>query len=460
MSQTAFSVKNKKVVVMGLGLHGGGVSVVQWLYKQQAKILVTDIRNAKILEPSLKKISKLKKIKFVLGRHRNKDFQDADLIIKNPGVSKRSNYLRIARKNNVRVESEVSLFLRYCKSPVIGITGSKGKSTTTMLIYEILKKANKKPAIGGNIRISPLKLITTNKTRPVVLELSSWQLEDMLHMKFKPYIGVLTNIIPDHLNEYSSMKAYASSKANLFKFQSKSDYAVLNYDNAMTKAIGIRVRSQRLWFSKTYFSEQNGSYLKGNAVYFRHDGSEKRLCSIMGRKIPGIHNIENILAAVTVTGIMGIRPSVIQQALNSFNGVAARLELIRSYRGTKYYNDTTATSPHAAIAALQTFPHKVTLIAGGYDKKLAYKEMARVIQKRVSKLILFHGTATTKLVRELKKVKFSKWEYTSNMQEAVVIALKKKSKSVLLSPGAASFGMFLNEFDRGDQFTKAVKKLS
>jgi len=453
--------KNKKVTVVGLGLHGGGVAVAKWLVEQGATVLVTDLKKEAELKKSIKQLEAYK-ITYVLGQHRDEDFSSADMIIKNPGVPKESKYLKIAKRYKIPIETDMSIFFRMCPGPIIGITGTKGKSTATSLIYEIFKEAGTKPVMAGNIRISPLNVLDqVVKTTPVILELSSWQLEDMAHLKKSPNISVITNIFPDHLNRHKSMADYIKAKQIIYQFQTPDDKIVLNYNNEEIIKFSKNIKSQKYWFSTKQFSQAKGCFIKNGWIVFRSKGSEKIISHVKDIKIPGLHNLENALASITAAKMFNIKNLPIRKALKRFKGIPDRLELIRGWKGIQFYNDTTATTPEAVMAALNCFDKKVILIAGGYDKKLKYDQMVKMINDRVAYLVLLKGTASDKIINQLNKVSYKNWQLVKNMKQAVGLAVSARQRSsiILLSPGAASFGIFINEFDRGDQFKKAVRGL-
>ncbi len=357
------NLKNKKFTVMGLGLHGGGVGVAKWLAQQGAKVLVTDLRDKKTLKASIDKLKDFK-IEYALGEHREKDFEEADVVIKNPAVPKESKYLKIALEHHIPIETDMSLFFRMCSSPIIGITGSKGKSTATSIIYEIFKQAGTKPVMAGNIRISPLSILDqTSGNKPAILELSSWQLEDMAHLKRSPNISVITNIFPDHLNRYKSMADYIKAKKVIYQFQNKNDYIILNYDNAEIRKFENEIKSQKYWFSTNLFKKENGCFIRRGWIIFRNNNLESIICPVKDIKIPGQHNLENVLASITAAKIFNIKNAPIRKVIKRFRGIPDRLELIRRWKGIRFYNDTTATTPDATIAALNTFSSKVILIA-------------------------------------------------------------------------------------------------
>jgi len=451
--------KNKKITVMGLGLHGGGVAVTKWLAQKGADVLVTDLRDRKTLKPSLEKLKRYK-IQFVLGKHRAQDFQGIDLVIKNPGVSPESKFLKIAKKNKISIETDISLFFRMCPAQIIGITGTKGKSTTTSLVFEFFKSAGREPVMAGNIRISPLeKLAQIKRITPVILELSSWQLEDMTHLKKSPHLAVITNILPDHLNRYRSMSSYVRAKKVIFKYQNQNDFVVLNYNNPYIKQFSKEIVSQRYWFSVNKLGVRDGCYIKQGWIVYKENSLEKIICHVKDLEIPGQHNLENALAAISVAKISGISNIVIKNTLRQFKGIPDRLELIRRWKGKEFYNDTTATAPAATLAALASFDEKIILIGGGSDKNLSYRDLAKEVQKKVAFLVLLKGSATRKFINELEKIGYKSWQRVSNLAEAVDLAYRSdKGRIILFSPAAASFNMFLNEFDRGDQFKKIVVK--
>lgn len=453
-----------KVTVMGLGLHGGGLAVAKFLAKRGAVVTVTDLKNAKQLEKSLAQL-KGYKIKYVLGKHELADFIKADMVIKNPGVHGKNKFLEAAQKHKVKIETDLSLFFQLCPSAkTIGITGTKGKSTTTSLVYQIIKAYQKDAILGGNIRISPLDYLKKVKSEtPVVLELSSWQLEGLKDINVSPHYALVTNVLRDHLNTYSGMNAYAAAKALIFKSQEPADFAVLNKDNEYTQAMAKNIKAQLFWYSlKKLHARENGAYLDKDWFIFKKGNKTEKIINLKDVQLKGTHNYANILAAITLSKIFGVPTRVIKKTIADFKGIEGRMQLIREYQKIKYYNDTTATTPDAVMAALNSFDKKVVLLAGGTDKKLEFKELAEVIKNKVRALILFEGTATDKLVKELHKINFNEnMVFVDSMKEAFNQAkyILQPDDIFILSPGAASFGLFINEFDRGDQFNEAVKKL-
>jgi len=459
--------KNKKVTVAGLGLHGGGAGVARYLVKQKALVTVTDLKNKKELKSSLEKLKGLP-IKFVLGKHQKADFVKTDLVIKNPGMPDDSPYLKLAHENKIPIDTDLGLFLGACPSRnIIGITGTKGKSTTATLIYLILKQENKNTQIAGNIRISPFEILKKIKhDTPVVLELSSWQLEGLASRKWSPHIACITNIFPDHLNRYQNMQKYAEAKKNIFKFQKQGDCVIMNYDNPILRNPRFYLNLKNIyWFSRQEKVKQ-GSFLRNGRIMFLAKNLKCDLAGIDNLKLLGTHNLENILAAVTTAWIYGVKRTSIQKVLKEFRGLDSRLELTRKFQGVEYYNDTTSTTPTSTIAALNAFQKPIILIAGGADKNLDFSKLAQAVTRKVKTLILLGGDATLRLKKEIKKyLKKRKqnlpMKTAQSMGEAVKQArsLACQNDIILLSPACASFGMFQNEFDRGEQFEKIVSKL-
>ncbi len=430
---------------MGLGILGRGVGVAEFLADCGAKLTITDLKSAKELRLSLKRLKKFKNIKFVLGRHKLEDFRGQDLIIKAAGVPIDSIFIKEARKNKIPVEMDASLFARLAKGvKIIGITGTRGKSTTTHLLYKIIKNSGKRVFLGGNVKgVATLPLLKKIKDGDIViLELDSWQLEGFGESKISPHIAIFTTFFPDHLNYYKGdMDRYFQAKANIYKYQNKND--LLFVSNQVAKII----------------KEKDKSNIKSKLIIVKKNIIPKN----WKINILGEHNLENIALAVAVARTLGVKEKIIKKSVEKFNGVFGRLELIRNLRGIKFYNDTTATSPEATIAAVKSFKkykNKIILIGGGADKNLDYKDYAKEVSKYVKFLILFDGEASEKIIKLLGKNKKNICKVKS-MKEALNIAMKyaRKGDIILLSPGAASFGIFKNEFDRGEKFVRLVKKL-
>lgn len=470
-------LRAKQVVVMGLGFHGGGLGVTRWLLKQGAVVTVTDLKNEQELKPTLDVLREsvvggsdenAPQLRFVLGQHREADFVNADLIIRNPGVPAESRYLSLARARGIPVRMELGLFLEQLPrgvSQVIGITGTKGKTTTTLMVGAVLKRVNPATVVAGNLRVSALEMLNRiDADTPVVLEMSSFQLEEFEELKISPHVAAITNIYPDHLNRYRDLDSYARAKAQIFLHQSPRDICVLNFDNPILTRMRPKAIGHVVWFSRTRALNDGALMERGWIVW--NDHGAKQLLLPVTELIAGQHNIENALAATAITSSWGARPEIIRAALADFEGVPHRLETVRVIDGITFINDTTATAPEASIEALRTFGGRdgsTILIAGGSDKGLQYREMAQAIRDGKVQVILLQGDATEKLERALTSIDAtSSIVARVNRLEDAVVQARRQARSgdiVLLSPGAASFGMFVNEFDRGDQFREIVLRL-
>ncbi|MBU3923216.1 UDP-N-acetylmuramoyl-L-alanine--D-glutamate ligase [Patescibacteria group bacterium] len=424
----------KRITVMGLGLLGRGLGVIRFLAKNGANLIVTDLKTEKQLSSSLNKLKKFK-IKYVLGKHRLIDFKNRDMIIKAAGVPLKSEYIVEAKKNNIPIEMDASLFFKLSNCKLIGITGTKGKSTVTHLIYHILKKSNSNVFLGGNVKgLATLPLLEkVNSNSIIVLELDSWQLQGFGDSKKSPQISVFTSFSPDHMNYYSNMNTYFKDKSNIFKYQNKNDILIVSRqaNSEIKKRFNKKIESKIIISKKRKFET----------------------------KLLGEHNQENINLAYEVLIKLGLSDSFIRNEIKKYKGEPGRLELVKKINTVSYINDTNGTTPNAVIAALNSFNKKIILLAGGSDKKLKYDELAKYIQKKVKLLILFKGKASDDIIELLPK-NFSVFVVDS-MKKAFEIVKKniKKNDFVVLSPGSASFGVFKNEYDRGEQFIKQVKIL-
>lgn len=459
--------KNKRVTVFGLGLNMGGVGTVIYLAKQGAKeIIVTDIKSREELSPALEKLIPYKNITYVLGQHRPEDFIRVDMVIKNPAIPWTNEYIKLAIEHQVPVEMDSSLFFSLCKAPIIGVTGSKGKTTTATLIAHILEQAGKKVVRVGISQVGVLGMLSQiTKETQVVFELSSWRLSALARLKKSPHIAVLTNIYPDHLNYYKTMRAYIDDKRNIFRFQKMRDITIANFDNALVREM-VQDAPGSLLFASVEQSVDGGAWLAQDTLLVSEQGKERILLPREAVPLKGNHNMVNVLLATLATLATGLSLREVRAGIESFSGVAHRLEKIAEKNKVAYYNDTAATIPDATVASLRSFSEPVILIAGGSDKNLDFLSLAKEILIKPKGLILFNGGGTEKLIQALRSLlpeeeKNQKFTVVESMGKAVELASRNAVPGdvVLLSPGAASFGLFKNEFDRGEQFRKAVKAL-
>ncbi len=461
-------------LVMGLGLHGGGVATVKWLVRHGAVVTATDMRTKATLTPSLDALRGVS-VKYVLGEHRPQDFLSNDMVIVNPGVPRESEYLAVAKKAGKRIENDASLFFRYCDNPVIAVTGTRGKTTTTLWVAELLKKKYPKVEPSGNTPDNAfLKEFerVNGKDIPVVAEMSSWQLEHLPSAGRAPHVAVLTNLYPDHLNRYKGIKDYANAKANIFLTQKPDDFVILNYDNAWTTYFVKKKPKSLLFFTskKPLPQSLSGLYVKNGRIIFRFDGMEQKLFSVKKFvAMRGAHNLENLLHAVLAVKLFDGAVPVSERDVLSLPTPKMRQEEVYQKGRLTVVNDSCATSPDGTIAAILRFQKlgNIVLIAGGTDKQLEFNDLARTINKQIphGNLILLEGSATTKLLKELQKLSRSDLDMRvfknidSCVKEGFRVAKTLNGKTtILFSPGAASFEKFLHEFDRGEQFNKLVKK--
>lgn len=460
--------KDKRITVFGLGLNDGGVGTVSFLAKQGAQeIIVTDIKSKEELAPSLAKLTRYKNITYVLGQHRPEDFTAVDMVIKNPVIPWTNDYVKLALTHHVPVEMDSSLFFRLCPAQIIGVTGSKGKTTTATLIAHILEQAGKPVVRVGISRVGVLSMLDqVTKDTLVVFELSSWRLSALAHLKKSPSVAVVTNIYPDHLNYYKSMEAYVADKKNIFRFQKGSDVVVANFDNETVREMVQDAPSSILFASTETTLADGGAWRDGDTLLVSNQGKEQVLLPTQAVPLKGEYNLANVLLATLATLVVGVSLDKVRAAIKSFPGVPHRMEKVAEKDGVSYYNDTAATIPDAAVAALRSFTEPVILIAGGSDKRLDFSGLAKEILLRPKGLVLLKGEGTEKILQALRGMlppeeQNRRFEVVGSMAKAVELASRSADPGdvVLLSPGAASFGLFKNEFDRGEQFHKAVEAL-
>ncbi|MDR0998960.1 MAG: UDP-N-acetylmuramoyl-L-alanine--D-glutamate ligase [Treponema sp.] len=492
-----------KVLVMGLGLHGGGLESARYLARHGAEVTVTDLRDEKTLAPSIDKLEagnspeqpgkkERRHFRYVLGRHETADFERADMVIKNPGVRPDSPYLKAAR----RIETDISLFLRASPARLTAVTGSKGKSSTATALYRVLEEAHGKAALhgalhgkawlGGNIAVSPLSFLDElGPEDDVVLELSSWQLGDLgagdKGRLLKPRCAVLTAIMRDHQDRYGSMEAYVEDKRVIYRGQDKGDATVAGSDGW---GLGFLAesRGRPLRYGEGALPEgTSGGWIDGGGLGFArfYEGPaasgalEGRIVEVVPERllVPGRHQRMNLLAASLALLDLGLSPELVREALGSFPGIEHRLEFFHQAGGVRFYNDSAATIPEAAAAAVAAFrgeggagnvePPPLVLVTGGTDKNLDFSPLVEAAGD-LEGIILLAGSGSDKLKGLLaaQGVPFrGPFDRIDDAVQATLDAARPGSVAVL-SPGCASFGMFLNEFDRGEKWKEAVRRMA
>jgi len=467
-------LRDKKVLVMGLGMFGGGVFSARWLLSQGAHVTITDLKNKLELAGSLKKIKGLNKVTLVLGEHRADDFMKNDIIVVGPAVPRESDFLKIAKRNKKQLENDASLFFRSIDRPVIAVTGTRGKTTTTNYIAQLLSEKYGTIIPCGNTPANPLLREfgkRGSKKRPVVAELSSWQLEFLPSARRCPSIAVITNLYPDHLNRHKNMEDYARAKANIFRYQKKDDFLILNYDNSWTRFfLSRKPKSLCYFFSRKKLPlTLNGIYCDGGTLVYRSNGVERILVDMKNfERERGGHNVDNLMAAVLAATLLDSGMVVTPRMLRELKEVPLRQETVFHNEKIIVINDSAATSPDAVVQAIKRFRlQNIALITGGTDKNLDFAPLAREIKKYipVARLILLAGSATDRLVQKLHAIKYftatrkpKRFETLKECFNEALRAVDGKKGIIIFSPGAASFEKFKNEFDRGAKFNRLVKR--
>lgn len=427
--------KGKKIAVLGIGVEGE--STVRFLESQGTKVTQLDEKKDKNYLENLNQY---------------------DLIVRTPGIK----VLELAKKvDPAKITSHTKLFFDLCPCPIIGITGTKGKGTTSSLIYEMLKKQGKDAYLGGNIGKPPLDFLNKLNTRSiVVLELSSFQLQDLTK---SPHIAVMLMTTSEHLDYHKDVKEYVGAKRNILRFQNKNDFAIINRDYPASLESDIYSDGKVYYVSKER-QGYDGCYVEEDSIWLQKDGKKTKVIANLDIKIPGGHNLENACAAVLAANLTGVSEENIVSVLKTFKGLEHRLELVRTLGGVSYYDDSFSTTPETAIAAIEAFKAPEILILGGSSKNSDFTELGSVISsKKNIKAIIGIGTEWPKIRSKIsKKSKIMLVEGAKDMETIVKAAAKisKPGDVVLLSPACASFDMFANYKDRGEQFKREVSRLT
>jgi UDP-N-acetylmuramoylalanine--D-glutamate ligase len=446
------NLKNKKVLVLGLGITG--ISTIKALDKLGADIVLSDKKTEEDLKDVLNKINYIS-----MEKHLNTDefdLQGIDLIIKSPGIPPFVKLLKIANENGIEVITDIEFAYRVSQNKnFIAITGTNGKTTSTMLTGEILRKAKIKTHVVGNIGTGIMdKILEAGNDDVFVTELSSFQLEHT--STFKPKIGLITNITPDHLDWHGSFENYRDAKLKIFRNQDKMDYLILNYDDINLRGLKNKVKSKVIYFS-TKEKLQEGIYADEEYIIINYHNDSLKLMRCDELKILGKHNLENALGCIGIAIAMGISIDILKEALKTFQGVEHRLEFVATWDGITFYNDSKGTNPDASMKAVEAVKKPIILIAGGYDKGSSYDEFIRSFNGKVKTLILL-GQTKEKIKEAAMANNFTNFFLVNNMKEAVGVSSKIgiQGDNVLLSPACASWGMYKNYEERGKDFKKEV----
>ena len=428
--------KNKKIAVVGEGIEGQ--SSFKWLKDKGADVTMLDEKQGKDYLDRL---------------------DDYDLVVRSPGIKISTLEEFVARE---KITSQIKIFFDLCPSEIIGVTGTKGKGTTSSLIYEMLIKQGFDAYLGGNIGLPPFEFLDKlNAQSKVVLELSSFQLMDL---KKSPHIAVMLMITSEHLNWHSSIEEYIDAKRNIVRHQSETDFAILNRDYPATNESDIYTNGKVYHISREREAAAEGSFVKDGKVWLRTEVGEIPVVDIEEILLPGKHNLENVCAAIMAAGLVGVSVENIASVLRTFKGLEHRLELVATVNGVRYYDDSFSTTPETAIAAIQAFKDPEILILGGSSKNSDFKELGEVISKSENvKLIIGIGEEWERIKEQIgdSETPIPVIEGAKDMTTIIAAAYKLAVPGdvVLLTPACASFGMFKNYKDRGEQFKQEVNKL-
>ena len=447
-------LQNKRVLVVGLGK--SGVASALFLKERGARVTVSDTKSPEDLRDEIPVLLD-HGITVETGGHGERTFRGQDLIVVSPGVPVDAPPLMQARASGEPVIGEIELAAQHLPGPIVAITGSNGKTTTTTLVGDILKAGGFPVAVGGNIGTPAISLVT-NATRDTVavLEISSFQLETI--KTFRPKVAVILNITPDHLDRHRTFQTYVDAKARIFENQQESDFAVLNKDDPTCRSLGDRTGAQVVLFSRKQ-EVQNGAYLHDGKILFRDGVVQREIMLASEIPLKGAHNVENVLAGVCAGALMGCQPEQIRQAIVNFKAVEHRLEFVATIRGVDYFNDSKATNVDATIKALESFPRNIHLILGGKDKGSDYTVLNDLLRERVRRVYTI-GAAAEKIESHIQGtveiVHSETLENAIRRANAVAVA----GDIVLLAPACASFDQFQSYNHRGRVFKDVVRSLA
>ena len=455
--ELAKDLAHKKVTLIGLGARTH-VALARYLVRRGAQVTISDRKPAVQLQREIELLGDLP-VRLSLGANRVEDALGADIVFVTPGAPRDIPMVVAARERGIPIASEIELLFEVCPAPIVGLTGSSGKSTTTTLVGEILKAAGRRVWVGGNLGIPLIDRVEEMTPDDwVVLELSSFQLEAM---ERSPHVAAILNITPNHLDRHPSMEHYAEAKRNIIRFQGPADWAVLGYANEITREYGRTCTARRLYFGVDPI-EGEGAFTAEGAVWLRLNGRTDAVVDLADIQLRGRHNMENVAAAVAVAAAAGVESPAMRRAVAAFRGIEHRLEPVREVEGVRFYNDSIATAPERTLAALRSFHEPVVLLAGGRDKHLPLDELARAIKERVHTLVLF-GEAADLLQAAMDEVGWPPPAILRcvGLAEAVPLAAAaaRPGDVVLLSPAFTSYDQFRDFEERGRVFKALVEAL-
>lgn len=454
---------DKKIAVLGFGVEGASSAL--FLSKKGANVTVLDAKSEGELDQEAYQKVKKEGVQFVFGKDYLKDLRTYDMIIRSPGIKPTLPELTEARDQGVLVTSQTQLFLELCTAPVIGVTGTKGKGTTSSLIHEMLLASGFDSYLGGNIGTPPFEFLDKlTDTSRVVLELSSFQLQDAAK---SPHIAVILMVTSEHMDYHTNHAEYIDAKRNILRFQTEADFAVVNRDYPASNESDIYTEGKVFYVSRERTATDQGCFVKDGAVWVGMNGIEWKIVDVIDIKLPGKHNLENVCAAAMAATLAGADKNAIASVLKSFSGLEHRLELVREVDGVKYYDDSFSTTPETAIAAIEAFENPEILILGGSEKHSDFTELGEIISKAKNiKAIIGIGVEWPRIKKSIEQSAKGEEpllfiEGATSMEQIVKAASKLATTGdvVLLSPACASFDMFKNYKERGEAFEKEVKNL-
>ena len=448
-------MEEKKYLIIGSGI--SGIGSARLLLNQDAKITIYD-GNEKIKISDIKEKVGSEDIDVILGELKDEVIKDTDILVISPGIPIDSPVVLKAREYGVTVWGEIELAYRLGKGRVIGITGTNGKTTTTALTGEIMKNYFDSTFVVGNIGIPYTSVVNETKEDSVIVaEISSFQLESI--EEFHPVITAVLNITPDHLNRHYTMENYTAVKMDIASNQTRDEICVLNYEDELLRAEAKKLNNRVIFFSSRQSLEE-GVCLNGEDIVYRENGKEIVVCGSHAMKLVGIHNIENVMAAIAIAINMNVPVEIIRDTIKNFNAVEHRIEYVTEKKGVIYYNDSKGTNTDASIKAIEAMTKPTILIAGGYDKGSEYDEWIKAFNGKIKKLILL-GVTKDKIAQTAEKLGYKDYIFVNDLKEAVEKSAEcaKEGDVVLLSPACASWDMFKSYEERGNLFKEYVNNL-
>jgi UDP-N-acetylmuramoylalanine--D-glutamate ligase len=448
--------KGKKILVLGAGI--SGIAVAGILQQLGGSVTLSDTKPAENIKHDLKGLT-AKGVRLALGNQDESLLGGTDYVVLSPGVSVYSPLVAKAQELGITVMSEIEVAYRLCQAPIVAITGTNGKTTTTTLVGEIFKAAGREVVVGGNIGLALSQEVKDVSAGGVVVaEISSFQLEGVID--FRPHVAAILNLTPDHIDRHRTLENYRDTKERIFANQTAEDYLILNYDDPALRDMAGRTSAQVVFFSRLTTLE-SGIFVKDGNITLCWQNKTLDICSVDSIKIKGAHNVENALAACGAAYFAGAKPAEMARVLAAFPGVEHRIEPVATVGGVTYYNDSKATNPESSIKALEAFPGHIILIAGGRDKKTDLGEFMRLIKERVDHLILL-GEAAERFNQAALDHGVANIHFVKDFAAGVKLAheLARPPQVVLLSPACASYDMFNNYEERGTAFKDLVRRLS